>query len=228
MNISKETKRLDSENILILIDAWKSYRFLFSFVKKSIPEKYGYIYYSYPDELLNPNPSKTKENFLQLIKTIIDDLELLQKTKPRSFYMYGRSLGGLFCMIVSDKIVIKKMMLIVPGSNLAEAFWLGGGTRQLKIEMERQYKTTLLELKERWKEISPDYYFKEKSLNTRFFIILSKNDKVIPRKNGDGLIEILKKQNIKFLLKESIFSHRLVCIKESILLKNFKKWISEI
>jgi esterase/lipase len=226
IKVSKIRKRLDKEKIIILVDGWRSFESLYYLIRESIPNKYGYIQYAYPNKILCPDPLKTKQNFLYLIKTITKDLENLNKKKPRSFYLYGQSLGGLFCMIISDKIKIKKVMLIVPGYNLAEAFWLGEHTQKLKNEMIKKHQTTLPKLKKCWKTISPDYYFKNKSHNTEFNIILSKNDKIIPIANGKKLIKLLKEKNIKEHISWTHLPHKLEAIKEALFIKNFKNWLS--
>lgn len=182
--VKKINKRLNQNKIIVLIDAWTEPESLLYLIKGSIPEEYGYIQYVYPDNILCSDPLKTRENFHQLINIIIKDLTNLENKKPRSIYLYGQSLGGLFCMIVSDKIQIEKVMLIVPGYNLAEAFWLGVETQELKNQMIKKYKMTLSKLKREWKSISPDHYFKRKSFETEYNIILSKNDRTIPISSG--------------------------------------------
>ena len=119
-------------------------------------------------------------------------------------------------------------MLIVPGYNLAEAFWMGESTQKLKNQMIKEHDITLSELKNHWREISPDYYFKNKSLNTEFSIILSKEDKVIPISNGKKLLKRLREENIKAHISWTHLSHKFTMIKEGIFSENFKKWISEI
>ena len=68
-------------------------------------------------------------------------------------------MGGLFCMIIADKIKVEKVKLIVPGYNLAEAFWKGVETQDLKNKMIKECGTTLPKLEKIWEKISPDYYF---------------------------------------------------------------------
>ncbi|MFA6354991.1 MAG: hypothetical protein WCW65_01020 [Candidatus Paceibacterota bacterium] len=225
--ITKIKDRLHQEKIIVLIDGWSSYESLYFLIRKAIPKEYGYIQYAYPNKILCSDPIKTKDNFSHLINTIIKDLDSLKDKKQRYFYMYGQSLGGLFCMIISDKIKMEKVMLIVPGYNLAEAFWKGASTQELKNKMIKDYKTTLSKLKKIWKEISPDYYFKRKSHNTEFNIILSKNDKVIPISNGKKLINLLKDKNIKEHISWTHLPHQLEMLKEGIFINNFKKWISD-
>ncbi len=226
IKISKISKRLDNEKIIVLVDGWHSFESLYFLLRESIPKDYGYLQYAYPNKILCSDPIKIKENFLYLIETIIKDLENLKEKKPRSFYLYGQSLGGLFCMIVSDKIKIKKVMLVVPGYNLAEAFWLGEHTQKLKNEMIKKHQTTLPKLEKCWKIISPDYYFKNKSYNTEFNIILSTNDKVIPIANGKKLVKLLKEKNIKDHISWTHLSHELEAIKEAVFVQNFKKWLN--
>lgn len=225
VKIKKIKNRLNNDKIIILVDGWSSYESLYYLMRESLPEEYGYIQYAYPDKILCPDPIKTKENFLHLINTVVGDLDSLKKKKPRTFYMYGQSLGGLFCMIVADKVQIEKVKLIVPGYNLAEAFWLGKSTQELKNAMIKKYNTTLPKLKKEWKEISPDNYFKNKSYNTEFNITLSTNDVIIPISNGKKLIKLLKEENIKTHVSWTHLPHQLEMIKEGLFIDNFKKWV---
>jgi hypothetical protein len=220
--ISAEKNNLEKENIVVLIGAWQTPDFLYCLLKKSIPSEYGYIFNSYTQDILNADAQSTKQNFVQFIEQIMKDLNDLQKTKPRDFFLYGQSLGGLFCMITADKIDVKKVMLVVPGANIAEAFWNGTKTRRLKQKMEKN-GMTLDKLKDYWKEISPDYYFKNKSRQAKFYIVLSSKDKIIPSDNGRKLIEILKRERIEFELTETALSHEFAVIKESLLIGDFYK-----
>lgn len=225
--IEKSEKRLNNDKILILVDGWGFNKYLYFIIKKFIPRNYGYLHYSYSDEILDKDSVITKNNIIKLINLIEKDIEDLLSIKSRTLYLYGQSLGGLFCMIIADRIDIKKVMLIAPGFNLAESFWFGEYTQNIKKEMIKNSHITLEKLREEWKDISPDYYFKDKSLNSNFFIILSKKDKAIPISNGKKLIELLKEKNIPLKLSWSNFSHKLTLIKELILVKNFRKWISD-
>lgn len=118
-------------------------------------------------------------------------------------------------------------MLIVPGYNLAEAFWLGEGTSNLKQEMVKKYKMTLEKLKKQWKDISPDYYF-NKNTETDFNIILSLEDKVIPIKNGKKLINFLKNENIKYHISWTHLSHKEEVIREALFPIKFNNWIKNL
>lgn len=228
IKITKIHERLQQDKIIVLVDGWASFESLYFIMRESIPNKYGYIQYAYPDKILCSDPNKTKENFLHLINTILNDLQKLKKEKPRSFYLYGQSLGGLFCMIVSDKIKIEKVRLIVPGYNLAEAFWLGTSTQKLKNRMIKEHATTLPKLKKLWKIISPDHYFKKESHNTEYSITLSKNDVVIPISNGRKLIKFLKEENIKVHVSWTRLPHQLEMLTEGLYIKHFTKWIKSI
>lgn len=129
-------------------------------------------------------------------------------------------------MIVSDKVDIKKAMLVVPGANLAESFWHGDKTRELKQEMEKN-GMSLKKLRNCWREISPDNYFKRKSLRAKFYIILSVNDKTIPIDNGRKLIALMKRRNIKFEILETFLPHKYACAKESLVTNNFYRCFME-
>ena len=229
MKIIKESKRLDKEKILIFISFWSSYvpnGKSFAFIKNKVPLECGYICYYLPKEVLVPNVDLTKKRFNLFISKVLKDLMLLKKIKNRRFRIYGQSLGGLFAMIISDKIDIDKAFLICPGDNLAESFWNGIVTRKLRVAMQK-HGVSLEKLKKQWKKISPDFYFKDKSKKTNFYIILSKNDKVIPYKNGRGLINLLKKKRIKFEVNKSGLSHELSLFNHGVLSKESLKFLVE-
>jgi esterase/lipase len=215
-----EKNNLKQENIIVLVSPWKSPSFFYYFIKKVIPSKYGHIHYVYPKKTLNSDPDSTKKNFLKVIEKITQDLKKLNRIKSRNFFLYGQSLGGLFCMIVADKIDVKKVMLVAPGANLAESFWYGEKTKELRQEMEKR-GVSIEKLKKCWQKISPDNYFGGKTRHAIFYIILSSKDKTIPINNGRKLVEILKRQHIKFNVQETSLSHVAICIKESLLTKNF-------
>ena len=218
MQIKIEKKRVEQENIIILIPYWSSYgtkENFFDKIKKIIPPNFGYIYYYFTKDILNSDPFLTKEYFNQLLSKIEYDIQELKKSKKRTFFIYAQSLGGLFAMIISDKEDIKKCILINPGDNLSESFWYGTATQKLKIEMEKD-GITLKKLKKIWETISPDFYFKEKARKTIFFIKLSAKDKIIPVKNGEKLIELFKLKKIEYILHKNFLSHPLSLLYESL------------
>lgn len=208
INISR--KRLDKDKIFVIIAPWKYRWFHHSLIKAKVPNDCGYLHYSYSMDILNDNPYITKQNFLELLDTIHEDMDHLNKLRERNFYLYGHSMAGTFVMILADLMPVKAVAAIVPGANLAECFWNGESTQFLRKEME-QNGVTLPKLKKLWQEISPDNYLKEKSSNTNFLIRLSKNDVVIPYKNGLKLVELMKKNKIKFELQENTLSHSHNC-----------------
>ena len=171
---------------------------------------------------------ETKNNFLDFIKHITKDLRKLNKIKKRNFYFIGHSLGGLFGMIIADKIDVKKMVLLVPGYNLAEAFW-HSKSKQTTFCREQMIKNgmTLKKLKELWKTISPDHYFHKKAIKSEYYIKLSKKDKVIPYKNGLELIKKLEKKKTHMILKTSYLPHTLTVVFYTIFPKEIIRFLKK-
>ena len=160
------------------------------------------------------------------MENIYDDLNKLNKTGVKKFYLAGHSLSCTFCAIIADSIKCEKVILTVPGDNLAESFWNGKSTQHLKREMQ-QNGMTLGELKKIWQEISPDNYFQNKGRQAKYFIRLTKRDKTIPYRNSKKLTELLKQKNIKFELKESKFiSHSFNCLLDIIFSKRIFKFLN--
>lgn len=221
MQIKKEIKRINKNRIIILLPFWSDEKmkekigeYTFDSVKGYIPKNFGYIYYQYSEDLINPNPELTRKYFNKLISEILNDIKKIQnKERGKEFYIFAQSLGGLFAMIIADKIDIKKVSLICPGDNLAECFWSGVATKSIKQKMQKS-GIKKNELKKIWLKISPDFYFKKRSKKTKFYIELSKKDNVIPYKNGRNLIKLLKKEGINFDINEISLSHEFALMEE--------------
>lgn len=229
MKIKKERKRIDSDNIIILIPYWSSHgtkENSFDIIKEKIPNNFGYMYYYFTRDLLNSDPFLTKKNFNRFLSTICGDMDRLDKTKKRKYFFYGQSLGALFAMIISDKRDVEKCILINCGDNLAESFWKGRSTINLKKEMKKK-GINMNQLKNIWKTISPDFYFKNKARKTKFFIKLSRWDKIIPYKNGKKLINLLKQKKIKVKTYISFLPHPLSLIFECFFPKRTFKFITK-
>ncbi len=179
------------------------------------------MYFSYSKDLLNENPEFTKKNFQNLISTISSDIEKIPDKDTKNFYIYAQSLGGLFGMIISDLVKINKVSLICPGYHLATCFWEVVATNEIRERMVKN-NINLNILKEVWREISPDNYFKSKSREAEFNILLSRNDQIIPYGNGKQLVNFLELNNYRIKFNEVSTSHELTLIKE---IRNFRRTI---
>ena len=219
MEIKKSQSRLDKKNIIILLPGWDAPNYMFDRIKKEIPKSYGYIHYKYSKEILNADPLLTREYFFTVMNEILEDIKKLNKKKQRNYYIYSQSLGTDFAVIIEPKVKIKKVVLVLPGDNLADAFWKGIKTRSLKKTMVHN-GINLEKLKKEWMPISPDSFFKKKGLKSEYFVIVSKKDHIIPYKNEKKLIKILRKNNIKFESKISHLRHIPTIIMESLFPKS--------
>lgn len=217
LKINKQ--RIDQKKIIIIIGAWTRQNWLYDILDKEVPAEFGYISYSLPFSILSSNAQKTKKKFFKFIEQVLKDIRKLKGKKK--FYIFAQSLGTTFAMILADKIRFEKIVLTVPGDNLADCFWQGDKTQKLRKKMEKQ-GMTLEELKKIWKPISPDNYFKAKSLKAKYLIQLCKKDNVIPYKNGQQLIKLMKTKNIDLKVEESEFlSHDLDCVFDILWPKRF-------
>ncbi len=215
MKFKKSTARLNKKDIIILLPGWEAPNYIFNRIKRDIPKSHGYIHYEYPSKILNSDPLLTREYFFSFIYKITEDLEKLKKKKPRNFYIYAQSLGSDFAVIVADKIKIKKIVLILPGDNLAEAFWKGIKTRPLRKTMQKN-GIDLKKLKEEWAPISPDSFISKNIKTPEYFVVISKKDQIIPYKNEKNVLKIFRKNKIKFHSKVSHLRHIPTIIMESL------------
>ena len=213
MEISVERKRLDKENIIVMVGGWKAPKIIFNRLKREVPRSWGFIHYHYTGDILNSDPYLTKKYCLKLMKQIVKELRVLSKIGKKKFYFYEQSLGGIFCVYALNKIDVKKAYFVVPGDNLAECFWKGKETRELKKEMEKK-GITLTTLKQIWKPISPDSNFNGKAKKVKYFFKISVRDEIIPYKNGKKLYDLLKKKGYTIELSEGVLNHKETCLYE--------------
>lgn len=227
MKYKTKLVREDKKDMIVFLPPKTMLGYLFA-VKRKIPKDFGIIEFQYPKKILTTDAIETKNNFLDFIKHITKDLRKLNKIKKRNFYFIGHSLGGLFGMIIADKIDVKKMVLLVPGYNLAEAFW-HSKSKQTTFCREQMIKNgmTLKKLKELWKTISPDHYFHKKAIKSEYYIKLSKKDKVIPYKNGLELIKKLEKKKTHMILKTSYLPHTLTVVFYTIFPKEIIRFLKK-
>ncbi len=223
MLVTTKKERLNKKDIILLIDCWMAPSLLYFNLDRSIPKKFGYIHFHYSGDILTNDPKLTKKNCLKFQKEIEKNVEKLNK---KNLFIYAQSLGSIFAFMLTKKYDVKKVILIVPGDNLAESFWKGKLTQNLKNSMSKK-GNTLNELKKHWETISPDYNI-VKNQKTEYLIELSTIDKVIPYKQGERLVSLLEENNIKYkVLKDRKHTHIFKTVYETLFPKNIFKYFKK-
>lgn len=227
IKVIKHSERLDQEKIIIIINAWSKSRWVYKLIARGISKNFGYMQYFLPMNILTADVDLTREKFHLFVQKVMNDIQELTAKKEREIYVVGQSLGTNLAMMLVDQINVKKVVLTVPGVNLPEALWAGVSTQFIRRKMEKQ-GIDLIQLKKRWADISPDYYFKKFGLKPEYLIRLSKIDRTIPYTNGLRLVELMKSKKIKVKVEETfIATHALSCGLDGFFPKRFISFFKE-
>ena len=105
----------------------------------------------------------------------------LAKSKHEKISVGGRSLGTGVAVYVASKREVSKLVLVTPYDSIAS---IAQGRYPI-------YPISLL-LKDRYNSLNCVHNIKAKTL-----IVLAENDKVIPRKNSQNLIDAFRKEQLK-------------------------------
>ena len=79
--------RKNNKDLIIFLPPKTKVDYLFA-LKRKIPETFGIIEFQYPKEILTPNAIETKNNFLDFLKHVTDELKKLNKKKKRNLYFF--------------------------------------------------------------------------------------------------------------------------------------------
>ncbi|MFA5953122.1 MAG: prolyl oligopeptidase family serine peptidase [Candidatus Pacearchaeota archaeon] len=156
------------------------------------------VMYEFPCGILSYNSKLTESNFLKLNKIIKKDIEdYKSRYNFDEIIVSGTSLGGILAFLVSNgNKLVNKLVLIVPGYDLAESLWFGIVTRKLRKRYEKN-NVNLKKLMSLWKSITPYKNF-DKLDDKKIFIFASKSDRVINFSQVEKLCKEFKKRKYNF------------------------------
>ncbi|MDO8622678.1 MAG: hypothetical protein Q7R52_00355 [archaeon] len=167
---------------------WKKYADKF-------PEK-THIIITLSSKLLNPDPKKTKENYMK----IIDKCDKLVKNYNVK-KVVGFSLGNTFaCYFARKYKKIEKIVMIDPGDRLAELIWVSPLTQYI-VKGAKEKGFSLKDFKKNLYEFDPVYNILKMEKKS-IFIIGGTGDNILPYSHTKKLLkEISKsKSSIKILI----------------------------
>jgi len=188
----------------ILIAPWHAGSHIFSLIKRRIrQEGEAYIQYNLIPDILSLDVKTTRKYFEAINRNIREDLEKIHKENGiEKFIIVGLSLSCVFAMMIANEnTLVTDVILVAPGSTLAESMWTGLRTEKIKRVMKRN-GMTLGHLKKYWAELAPESYIrgiKDKKVT----ILLSKSDNIIPYRFGKRFAEEVKKEIPDVEIKEN-------------------------
>jgi len=187
----------DSRDLYIIIPlSEKGLDYLFRLRTKIKKERASCLEYSLSSEILSTDTQKTLTHFYFIKQQIVNDIKKFkQQYKFTKIHLIGISMGCVTTlMIANHNSSINKIILLVPGSCLAESMWKSIKTQHLKRSIESR-KKNLKNLKREWNSLAPKNNLGELK-NKKIFIYLSRADKIIPSELGKHLVKAMRRKNL--------------------------------
>ncbi len=184
-----------SRTTYLLLPPWHMPSLLFYFVKRKLKRLgFSYIHYDIRSDVLSPDVDSTRNYFKEIEKEIGADMKRWEERfNTEHFVIIGFSLGCVMASMVSGlNSKIRALILVVPGSSLAESLWRGLRTIKLKRVL-RGEGLTLTELEKDWEELAPEQYVRNLK-DKKVRVLLSRADKVIPYYLGKRFAEEIRKE----------------------------------
>ncbi len=124
----------------ILIAPWHAGSYLFAPIKRKLRKLgLGYVQYNLISDILSADIEATRAYFEIVSQNVRKDLEKISKEKGiEKFVIVGLSLSCVFSMMISNNNkLISDIILVAPGSSLAESLWSGLRTIRIKRVMKK-------------------------------------------------------------------------------------------
>ncbi|MCR4311157.1 MAG: alpha/beta hydrolase [Candidatus Taylorbacteria bacterium] len=197
---------LDAKMLCVLIPPWKTTADYYRLMRKRIHSAgYSCLEYKISSSLLSPDYKYTHRAFREVIDKVRVDIEkMVREYAFKKVQVIGVSIGCIeAAMITNHNPLVTKVVLVAPGSNLAESMWYGLKTRNLRSLFEQQ-GIDLPFLKNEWRDLAPENNFdgfKGKEIE----IYLSQCDVNIPYRFGRKLADGMISQGLKPKVYENKF-----------------------
>ena len=180
----------DSRVLCVLIPPWKADADYYKLVRNRIFKAgYSCLEYKIASSLLSPDHEYTRNSFKEVVASIRLGIESMVSQHAFSqVQVIGVSIGCIEAtMIANHNPHVTKLVLVAPGSDLAESMWYGIKTQNVRRLFEKQ-GITLPFLKEAWHDLAPENNL-DGMKGKEIEIYISKYDVNIPYRLGKKLVD---------------------------------------
>lgn len=188
-----------NKKVIFLLTGWLNRWWMFWLISKII-SLHGYccITYTYDNEILSPNPTKTVEIINEIKQDVLNKIQNYKKAGYSQFDIFGTSLGTIITILVANTSDdISHVILNMTTADIAKVIW----SWEKVIPNFKQHlldrDITLDALTHAWKTISP-VENSNNLQNKRMLIYLSTKDEILPYPLSVELIHVFKKRNYTF------------------------------
>ena len=186
----------NSSKLTVIFPPWHvPSRFIVQLERRLVRQGSNVLVYNFNPLILNGDVIKVKNSFEYIALAISEDIAALAARKRiQTMDLLGFSVGNVALCITAEKLDrFDIVTMVVPGNDLAGAFWVGWRTRRLRNVIKNEgYK--LAELQKEWADLAPESHL-ETLKNHPVHIVLAKKDHFIPYNFGKKLYDELRKVN---------------------------------
>ncbi len=182
----------DSKVLCVLIPPWKTEADYYKPVRKRIHDAgYSCLEYKITSPLISPDYEYTRNAFKEVIDSVKSGIEkMVNQYGFKEVQVIGVSIGCVeAAMIANHNPHVTKLVLVAPGSDLAESMWYGLKTQNVRRLFEEK-GITLPFLKEAWRDLAPENNFHGLD-GKEIEIYISKSDVNIPYRYGKKLADAM-------------------------------------
>lgn len=196
-SLQKKTYSARNDKVVLVLSGWGAKQWQMWFVGKLL-QAHGYtaIIYTYDKSLLTPNVKQTVKNFKEVKNNALRTIATLSKKEQKNLVIFGTSIGSsLSLMIANESKEIKKIILNLVGSDIAQIVWswdkvIPGFKKDLLED-----KVTFETLKNAWLELSPIHNLD--NLKKKAILLYgAKHDEIIPFSQTEELIATGKEKRL--------------------------------
>jgi len=196
----KWAKNKDSKKAILFFPYWTGTSKLYNLFSWNFRD-YTRIFYDYPKEIFSRNVGVSlkynREVLIDAFNLILD----LRKKGYKEIVLVGSSSGSNFALKLSTMIKVDKVVLNMLDRNMAKGIFTSPALSILRRKLEKE-GLTLNNVDKIYAFLSTEYILKNlKGIDTKFLILLSKNDIFCTLEQFKPAIKQLDKLGINYKLK---------------------------
>ncbi len=186
-----------SQTITLVFAPWGNSRIVNSGVAKRLTQQgSSYLQINLNDLILHSDPKIVEDSFQQAAERMIKEVVFHKVYKKfKTINLLGISLGSVILSLSAEQLErFDRVTLVVPGSELATAFWSGMRTRRLS-NTYRKRGFQLAQLRKQWRLLAPINHLSVLAGHS-IAIILATGDQYVPYVTGHELVEAMSQAGL--------------------------------
>lgn len=186
----------NDQTLYVYLEAWHARDFwrkpFLRYVKR---RSSAALIFQFSESLLSENPMLTPRNFNTVVGGVVEDINKFKDQHTvREVVLVGISLSCVTALLlISNGLEVSKLILVVPGDDLAASLWDGIRTQKLREVYNRGFGYSREKLIEKWKKLAPKNNLSNLG-SAKILVLLGRGDSVIPFIFGMKLVDTMLKK----------------------------------